>query len=74
MGKYCDNLSHPEPIDCMSNCNTNMYIEEDIEFLPSSYVLRIASEIDLGIAGDVVVLTTTEINYCPYCGRKLKEN
>ena len=70
MCKYCEK---PEPIDNVSNCPTNMYIEEDL-FANGNFLLKVASEVDIGIGGIIPVLATALINYCPICGRKLSED
>lgn len=70
MCKYCEK---PEPIDNVSNCPTDMYIEKDL-FVPNgSFYLKIVSDVDIGMGGYINVLTSTKINYCPICGRELKD-
>lgn len=69
MCKYCEK---PEPIDNISNCPTDRYIEEDL-FANGIFLLKVASKVNIGIGGTIPVLATALINYCPICGRKLED-
>ena len=68
MCKYCEKS---EPIDNVSNCPTSMYIDEDL-FANSNFLLKVASKVNIGMGGTIIVLTSALINYCPVCGRKLE--
>ncbi len=69
MCKYCEK---PEPIDNISNCPTDMYIDQDLFVENGDFFLQIASDVDIGMGGCINVLTSTKIDYCPFCGRELK--
>lgn len=69
MCKYCEK---PEPIPNISNCPTDIYIEEELFTKDNDFFLKIVSEVDIGMGGDVVILTSAAIDYCPFCGRNLK--
>ena len=62
MCKYCEK---PEPIDNISNCPTGIFIDKD--------VFKIVSDVSFGVGWIFHVLTSTKINYCPICGRKLED-
>lgn len=68
MCKLCENV---EPIPNVSNCPTEIIIEEDLFAKKNLYFLKVTSEVDIGMGGDIVVLTSAGIKYCPFCGRKL---
>ena len=70
MYRYCN--GNPEPIDNVSNCPTDMYIEEDL-FANDNFLLKVASKVNIGIGETITVLTTALINYCSICGRKLED-
>lgn len=71
MCRYCN--GNPEPIDNLSNCPTDMYIEQDLFVKNGDFFLKIASKINLGVGGNFHILTSTKIDYCPFCGRKLED-
>lgn len=68
MCKYCEK---PEPIDNLSNCPTDMYIEQDLFVENGDFFLQISSDVNLGVGGIFSILTSAKIDYCPFCGRKL---
>ena len=70
MCRYCEKL---EPIDNVSNCPTDVYIDEELFTKENDFLLKIVSDVDMGMGGEITVLTSVEIDYCPFCGRKLKE-
>ena len=70
MCRFCENI---EPIPNISNCPTDMYIEQELLTKDNDFLLKIVSEVDMGMGGDIVVLTSTTIDYCPFCGRKLED-
>ena len=69
MCKYCEK---PEPIDNVSNCPTGMFIDKNVFKKDGGFLLKIVSDVDIGMGGCINVLTSTKINYCPICGRKLE--
>lgn len=69
MCKYCEK---PEPIDNVSNCPTDIYIEKHWWAENDTFFLKIVNEVNMGIAGNHGILTSIKINYCPICGRKLE--
>lgn len=69
MCRLCENI---EPIPNISNCPTDMYIEEELFTKDNDFFLRIVSEVDIGMGGNVSILTSAAIDYCPFCGRNLK--
>lgn len=69
MCRYCN--GNPEPIDNLSNCPTDMYIEQDLFVENGNFFLQITNEVNLGVGGDFHILTSAKIDYCPFCGRKL---
>lgn len=69
MCRYCN--GNPEPIDNISNCPTDVYIEEELFTKENGFLLKIVSDVDMGMGGEINVLTSVEIDYCPFCGRKL---
>lgn len=70
MCKYCQNAS--ELIPNISNCPTDMYIEEELFTKDDNFFLRIVSKVNIGLGGNIVILTSAAIDYCPFCGRNLK--
>lgn len=70
MCKYCEK---PEPIDNISNCPTDMFIDKNLFTENGNFLLKVISNVDIGIGGFVNVLTSVKINYCPFCGRKLED-
>lgn len=70
MCKYCEKL---EPIDNLSNCLTRMHIEKDLFVENGDWFLKVDSAVNIGMSGCINVLTSTKINYCPICGRELKD-
>lgn len=71
MCKYCEK---PEPIDNVSNCPTDVYIEKHWWAENDTFFLQVVSDVDMGIAGCFSVLTSTPICYCPFCGRKFEND
>ena len=71
MCRYCS--GNPEPIDNLSNCPTDMYIEQDLFVENGDFFLQITSDVNLGVGGTFNILTSAKIDYCPFCGRKLKD-
>ena len=69
MCKYCEK---PEPIDNVSNCPTNMFIEKHWWTENDTCFLNIVSNVNLGVGGNFYISTSTKIDYCPFCGRELK--
>ena len=70
MCKYCREPVS-EPIDNLSNCPTKMCIEKDLFVENGDFFLQIHSDVDIGMGGCINVSTSTRIDYCPFCGRKL---
>ena len=68
MCKYCEK---PEPIDNVSNCPTDMFIGK--HWGNDTFFLEVVSDVNIGMGGCINVLTSTKIDYCPFCGRKLED-
>ena len=68
MCKYCEK---PEPINNISDCPTDMYIEQNLFVENGDFFLKVISDVDLGVGGIFSILTSVKIDYCPFCGRKL---
>ena len=66
MCKYCDTTKGTTLIDSCISCGEGIAISLDAE----SEELLIDTEHDSGCLCDFMA---THINYCPMCGRKLKE-
>ena len=49
MCRYCN--GNPEPIDNMSNCPTDVYIEEELFTNKNDFLLKIVSDVDMGMGG-----------------------
>ena len=69
MCKYCEKL---EPIDNVSNCPTDMFIEKHWWAESDIFFLKVVNDVNLGVGGNFHILTSTIIDYCPFCGRELK--
>lgn len=71
MCKYCEKS---EPIDNVSNSPTGMFIEKHWWEENDIFFLKVVNDVNLGVGGNFHILTSTIINYCPICGRKLESN
>lgn len=70
MCKYC---KERESIDNVSNCPTNMFIEKHWWTENDTFFLNIVNDVNLGVGGNFYIVTSTKIDYCPFCGKELKK-